>query len=335
MSLREIGSVLDFISDIAFISPMARPLRLEFPGALYHITSRGNARQEIFLSDDDRTSFLNLLGREVKQQRWNCYAYCLMSNHYHIMIETPEGNLVLGMRRLNGAYSQEFNRRHGRVGHLFQGRYKSIIVDRESYLLELCRYVVLNPVRAGIVEQPGDWRWSSYLATIGETEKSDWLETNWILGQFSRAKKRAEEAYKRFVADGVGGPSPWRDLQGQIWLGEKAFLEKMERIIERENLEEVPLAQTIPSRPTRAAIFESVAKEFAITVEGLVERGDQDAYRAAVYLLRRVVNLSLKAVAGIFGVSPSRVSRIQADIERGANRESRLIKLLKQYKVKN
>lgn len=108
------------------------------------------------------------------------------------MIETPEGNLVLGMRRLNGAYSQEFNRRHGRVGHLFQGRYKSIIVDRESYLLELCRYVVLNPVRAGIVEQPRGWRWSSYLATIDETEKSDWLETNWILGQFSRAKKRAE-----------------------------------------------------------------------------------------------------------------------------------------------
>ncbi|MGH7801397.1 MAG: transposase, partial [Thermodesulfobacteriota bacterium] len=107
---------------------MARPLRLEFPGALYHITSRGNARQEIFLSDDDRTSFLNLLGREVEQQRWRCHAYCLMSNHYHIMIETPEGNLVLGMRRLNGAYSQEFNRRHGRVGHLFQGRYKSIIV---------------------------------------------------------------------------------------------------------------------------------------------------------------------------------------------------------------
>jgi len=194
---------------------------------------------------------------------------------------------------------------------------------------------VLNPVRAGIVEQPRDWRWSSYLATIGETEKPDWLETNWILGQFSRAKKRAEEAYKRFVADGVGGPSPWRDLQGQIWLGEKAFLEKMERIIERENLEEVPLAQTVPSRPTKVDIFESVAEEFDITVEGLVERSDQDAYRAAVYLLRRVVNLSLKAVAGIFGVSPSRVSRIQADIERGANRESKLIKLLKQYKVKN
>jgi len=193
---------------------------------------------------------------------------------------------------------------------------------------------VLNPVRAGIVKQPGDWRWSSYLATIGETEKSDWLETNWILGQFSQAKKRAEEEYKRFVADGVGGPSPWRDLQGQIWLGEKAFLEKMERIIERENLEEVPLAQTIPSRPTKVDIFESVAEEFGITVEGLVERSDQDAYRAAVYLLRRVVNLSLKAVAGIFGVSPSRVSRIQSDIERGANRESKLIKLLKQYKVK-
>src|SRR3972149_8400468 len=136
---------------------MARPFRLEFPGALYHITSRGNARQEIFLDDDDRTNFLNLLGREVEQQRWNCHAYCLMSNHYHIMIETPEGNLVLGMRRLNGAYSQEFNRRHGRGGPLFQGRYKSTVVDPESYLLELCRYVVLKPVRAGVGEQPRGW----------------------------------------------------------------------------------------------------------------------------------------------------------------------------------
>lgn len=312
-----------------------KEIRLEFPGALYHITSRGNARQEIFLSDDDRINFLNLLGREVEQQGWNCYSYCLMSNHYHLMIETPDGNLVSGMRRLNGAYSQEFNRRHVRVGHLFQGRYKSIIVDRESYLLELCRYVVLNPVRAGIVKQPGDWRWSSYLATTGETEKPDWLETNWILGQFSRAKKRAEEAYKLFIADGDGGPSLWMNLRGQIWLGEKAFLEKMERIIKSDNLEEVPLAQTVPSRPTKVDVFESVAEEFGITVEGVVRRSDQDAYRAAVYLLRRVVNLSLKAVADIFDVSPSRVSRIQTDIERGTKRESKLIKLLKQYKVKN
>ncbi len=136
------------------------------------------------------------------------------------------------MRRLNGVYTQKFNGRHRRIGHLFQGRYKSIVVDRENYLLELCRYVVLNPVRAGMVNKPGDWKWSSYLATVGEEEKPDWLEADWILGQFDGVRERAKEAYKRFVLDGVGGQSPWTKLQGQIWLGSRAFLERMGRLVD-------------------------------------------------------------------------------------------------------
>ena len=130
---------------------MARPLRLEFPGAVYHITARGNARQPIALDDTDRERYVEVLGREVSQQNWQCYAWCLMDNHYHLLIETPEGNLVHGMRRLNQVYTQGFNRRHGRVGHVLQGRYKSIVVEKESHLLELCRYVVLNPLRARMV----------------------------------------------------------------------------------------------------------------------------------------------------------------------------------------
>ncbi len=149
---------------------MARPLRLEFPEALYHLTARGNARQEIFLDDQDRRAFLGLLGREVEQQRWRCHAYCLMDNHYHLLVETPEGRLAGGMRRLNGVYTQGFNRRHERVGHLFQGRYRSIVVDQESYLLELSRYVVLNPVRAGMVKRVEEWAWSSYRATAGSLQ---------------------------------------------------------------------------------------------------------------------------------------------------------------------
>jgi len=129
---------------------MARPLRLEFPGTLYHLTARGNAQQAIFLDAMDREAFLTILAGEIDQHRWRCYAYCLMDNHYHLLIETPEANLVHGMRRLNSRYAQRFNRRHRRVGHLFQGRYKSIVVDRERHLLELTRYIVLNPVRAGI-----------------------------------------------------------------------------------------------------------------------------------------------------------------------------------------
>ena len=140
---------------------MTRPLRLEFPGALYHLTARGDRREDIFLDDTDRQTFLDLLAKEIRQQRWRLYAYCLMSNHYHLLIETPEGNLVAGMRRLNGVYTQAFNRRHGRVGHVLQGRYKSILVDKDAYLLELARYIVLNPVRAGMVKRVQDWPWSS------------------------------------------------------------------------------------------------------------------------------------------------------------------------------
>jgi REP-associated tyrosine transposase len=126
---------------------MARPLRLEFPGAIYHLTGRGNARQKIFFADPDRELFLDTFGGVVSRYGWICHAYCLMANHYHLLVETPKANLSLGMRQLNGVYTQAFNRRHKRVGHLFQGRFKAILVEKESYLLELCRYIVLNPVR--------------------------------------------------------------------------------------------------------------------------------------------------------------------------------------------
>jgi putative transposase len=126
---------------------MARPLRLEFAGAVYHLTSRGNARQKVFFADTDRQLFLDTVARVVSRYGWICHAYCLMTNHYHLLVETPKPSLSLGMRQLNGIYTQSFNRRHRRVGHLFQGRFKAILVQKESYLLELCHYIVLNPVR--------------------------------------------------------------------------------------------------------------------------------------------------------------------------------------------
>src|SRR5512135_2237813 len=140
---------------------MARPLRIEYPGALHHITARGNARKRIYKNDADREAFLETLRDVVKRFGWVCHAYCLMDNHYHLLIETPEGNLSRGMRQLNGIFTQRLNRRHGRVGHLFQGRFKAIVVERESYLLELCRYVVLNPIRAGMVTHLERYPWSS------------------------------------------------------------------------------------------------------------------------------------------------------------------------------
>ena len=170
---------------------MVRPLRIEFPGALYHVTSRGDRQEAIFDDDQDRTALLNILGDVVSRFRWQCHAYCLMGNHYHLMIETPQGNLTKGMRQLNGVFTQWSNRRHQRSGHLFQGRYKAILVDRNAYFLELARYIVLNPVRARIVAQPGQWPWSSYRAMVGEEPSPKWLATDGLLAQFG--EKRAVE----------------------------------------------------------------------------------------------------------------------------------------------
>ena len=170
---------------------MARPLRLELAGALYHITSRGDAREDIFLSDDDRLAWLDALAQVCKRFNWVCHAYCQMTNHYHLLIETPEANLSKGMRQLNGVYTQRFNRTHGRVGPAFQGRFKAILVHKDSYLLELARYVVLNPLRAKRVRRLERWRWSSFPATCGQAAKPDWLQVDFVLGQFATQRARA------------------------------------------------------------------------------------------------------------------------------------------------
>lgn len=293
---------------------MARPLRLEFAGALYHLTARGNARAEIYRDDEDRQLFLELLSKEIAQQGWRCYAYCLMSNHYHILIETPEGNLVSGMRRLNGVYTQAFNRRHRRVGHVFQGRYKAIVVDRDSYGLELCRYIVLNPVRAKMVKRPQDWRWSSYRATAGFASAADWLDVAWVLGQFGH---RARTAYRRFVSEGIGQASPWEHLRGQIWLGGEEFRKRMGKLVQGKPLSNVAKAQQRPLRLTAAEILGAIQRAYGIDEKRLLGREDQSAFKAWVYLLRRAANLPLAQVAGRCGVSASRISHIQHAIETG------------------
>ena len=183
---------------------MARPLRLELAGLLYHVTSRGDRREAIYLDDEDRIGFLSLLGEVCHRFNWTIPAYCLMTNHYHLLVETPEGNLSRGMRQLNGVYTQRFNRRHGRVGHVFQGRYKAILVQRDNYLLELARYVVLNPVRADMVQDAADWPWSSYRSVVGQANAPDWLDRDRLLAQFGQQRNQAMQAYVRFVRDGGG-----------------------------------------------------------------------------------------------------------------------------------
>ena len=223
---------------------MSRPLRLELVGAVYHVTSRGDGREDIYRTDDDRIAWLETLAQICERFNWVCHAYCLMDNHYHLVIETPDANLSKGMRQLNGVFTQRFNRSHQRVGHVFQGRFKAILVDKDSYLLELARYVVLNPLRAKLVRNLEQWQWSSYLATCGQAPKPDWLQCDFILAQFSTQRAGAIRKYIAFVHEGKGLPSVWAELQGQIYLGSQAFVEKMQALIDQKpTLTEIPRAQ--------------------------------------------------------------------------------------------
>jgi REP element-mobilizing transposase RayT len=183
---------------------MARPLRIEFEDAYYHVTSRGDRREPIFLDDADRQAFLGLIDQTCERFDAAVLAYCLMGNHYHLVLATRQANLSMLMRHLNGVYTQRFNRRHAKVGHVFQGRFKAILVDADAYLMTLCRYVDLNPVRARMVEAPGDWPWSSYRAHTNAAEPPPWLDAHalaaLLLGRAPSGVADWREAASRYRA---------------------------------------------------------------------------------------------------------------------------------------
>ena len=286
---------------------MSRPLRLEFTNALYHVTSRGDRREPIFIDDADRSMWLDVFGQVCGRFNWRCHAWCLMTNHYHLLVETPEPNLSRGMRQLNGVYTQRFNRRYGHLGHVFQGRFKAILVEREGYLLELARYVVLNPVRACMVSDAGAWPWSSYAAMTGAQPAATWLETDGLLQQFGSRRDHAVARYIDFVRAGVGVPSICELLQGQIYLGSEPFIERMQALVEAHgpDLREVPFVQRRPLRPSKAR-----------TPAEPLSPADRDEAIAAHYAAGRC---SMRELADRHGVHLSTVSRAVARQEAGAD----------------
>ena len=271
---------------------MARPLRLEYPGALYHVTARGDRRDWIVLDDGDRRAFVERLGRAVERYNWTLYAYCLMGNHYHLLVGTPDANLSRGMQWLNGVYTQSFNRRHGRVGHVFQGRYKAILVEREAYLLELCRYIDLNPVRAGLVANAEEWPWGSHRATRCLETAPSWLAIKEVLALFGTGDTLSRaSAYAEFVRQGVTMRSPWEALTDQMFLGSESFIEQHRDRIP-ENLEEVSGRPARPPAPSLEYLSHQYPRDKAIAL----------AWASGGY--------TLKAIGDFFGLHYSRVSRI-------------------------
>lgn len=295
---------------------MSRPLRLEFPGALYHVQARGNGGQPIFLRDGDREHFLMLLGREVQQARWLCLGYCLLDRDYRLLLETPEPGLGRGIGRLNAVYSQWFNRRHGRSGHLFQGRYKATLVDREVYLLPMVRDLAWAPVRAGLAKRPGQWDWSSHRSIGKDRDPPPWLAVEAVLAPFSAGGDGRRKSYRRYVADGRDSSSPLSLVRAQMYLGDEGFLKAMAERVRTLPAAQVPRAMLRPDRPTEGAIIAAVARVADVPLDTVLDRrARQDVFRTAVYLLRRGANLTLKEVAALASVSPPRVSQIQREIE--------------------
>jgi REP element-mobilizing transposase RayT len=264
---------------------MSRPPRLDHAGALWHITSRGNDRADIYRDDDDRYRWLRALTRAVDLNAWNLHAYVMMDNHFHLLLGTPERTLSRGMQQLNGGYTQAYNRRHRHIGHLFQGRFGSEPIETEAHLLEVSRYVVLNPVRAGLVNDAADWPWSSYRATAGLSAAPHWLQTEWTLGHFGGSRMR----YQEFVAAG-------RDVPHVV--GRRAF-------------EAHGAAIASAARPPveRSGVDELLPRLLAALeispVELLAERRTRTRHRALVaYALRRLTGATCRRIGAELGVGP-------------------------------
>jgi len=278
---------------------MARPLRIEYAGAVYHVTSRGDRREAIYLDDVDPEKWLEIFGSVCERYNWLCHAWLQMDNHYHLMVETVDGNLSQGMRQLNGVYTQAHNRRHNRVGHVFQGRFKGILVDADSYLLELSRYVVLNPLRARMVKQLRHWKWSSYPAMTGKVKAPDWLETDWILGHFGKQRKRAVKRYIEFVAQGRGLETVWDEKIHPVILGSETYVESIYRhhVDERaSDIEEISrLEQRRKNKPLVDYFPEGIDRGLGIAA----------AYSSGYY--------SQKEIADYCGIHYSTVSRSLRD----------------------
>ncbi|MDQ6799878.1 MAG: transposase [Acidobacteriota bacterium] len=292
---------------------MSRPLRLEFPGAIWHVTTRGNEKRDIVRDDDDRRRFVSLLAHAVLERHWLLHAWVLMSNHYHLLLETPEVGLSRGVKWLNEMCAMTFNEKYERVGHLFQGRFKGILVEREGHLLELLRYIVLNPVRCGAVQFAGDYPWSNYRATAGLETPPPWLEVEWTLRQFDPDRATAQESYRRFVADARGASyNPWESLVGQIYLGGTDFCERVQAMVKsRVRSQEHPDRQLRLVRPSFDAVVTLVSENFSVKPDALKRKSHIQARKALAMLAADEAGLQLRSIGEWMGVSDWATSKMR------------------------
>lgn len=283
---------------------MSRPLRIPYAGAFYHVTARGNEKKVIFKNERDLERFL--LYAEAAVQRYGAviHAYCLMNNHYHLLIQTPLANLSEIMQYINGSYTTYVNTKRQRVGHLFQGRYKAILIDADAYAQELSRYIHLNPVRAGIVSKPVDYQWSSYLYYSGKKDAPKWLTIDFVLGYFDERTTVGQRKYAEFVEAMIGQryESPLKATIASSILGSKDFVEK----IKAKYLRDRDMSRNLPSL---TELRKRTVKEIVKETEAVWRRNERLQKVAGVYLCHRYSGLRLKEIGAYFGIGESAVSQ--------------------------
>lgn len=292
---------------------MARQLRIEYPGAFYHITSRGNQKQAIYLSDRDRVDFLDIVGEAHNKFSAIIHTYCLMNNHYHLILETPLGNLSRIMHFINTSYTIFFNKKHSRVGHLFQGRYKAILVEADTYAMELSRYIHLNPVRAKIVPVPEQYPWSSYREFMDTTMKlnTTWLEKDLVLGYFGSNLSEARVRYIEYVNEAVGKDiaNPFNKTDAGLILGSEDFIARIKRIHlqGRPKNREIPAIRGLRDKPSLEDIHCAAAHFYA---------GDAKfARNVAIYLCCKNTDYCLGEIARFYRVGKSTIGKISNQLK--------------------
>ena len=308
---------------------MARPLRIEYPGAFYHITARGNEQQKIFRSLKDKERFLTYLESSVLRYGAVIHVYCLMSNHYHLLMETPRGNLSQIMRHINGAYTTYFNLRLKRAGHLFQGRYKAILVEADEYALELSRYIHLNPVRAKMVDRPEEYLWSSYRGYTGLEQAPDWLKADFILKYFHSRSLPAENNYKTFVEEILEQEchSPLQGVIASTILGSPEFVEKVSRlnVDARKDERNVPAVKMLMPRPGMEEILTKVKAE-------LID--ERHLRKMTIYCCHRFSGAKLREIGEKFGMSEAAISQTSRRLVLQARQDEELKELLDRLRKK-
>ncbi len=313
---------------------MARPLRIEYEHALYHVTSRGNARAKIFLDDFDRELFLDILLKAHERFRFIVHAFVLMGNHYHFLFETPHANLSASMHHINAHYTQAFNKRHKTVGHLLQGRFKAIVVDREAYYLELIRYINLNPWRAKIVSELDDFNYSSHKAVIDPLwarKWAAWYDRDMLLSNFGRREAEAVRSYRAFVESGKGKESPLKNIIGGYALGDRAFADRLwEKYVAGREYREVSMIKQIRPQIDPSKVIETICKEYGVERVDILKshRGKigMNVPRAmALYLLNRNSGLKQREIGDMMGgLSAASVSEMVKRFERIVLQDAKL-----------